>query len=106
MPTTLNAGFAQLRANLEITDLQASTVSTRQKNVREAVEAELTVLSSFLVGSYSRNTMIGPLKEADIDIFTVLSAEYFSKYRPAVLLDRLRTALLKTYPTTPKIQLR
>lgn len=103
MATTIIGGFEQLRASLEITDLQATTTATRQKNVREAVEKELVVLKSFLVGSYARNTMIRPLKEADLDVFLVLSSEYFSKYRPAALLNRVRTVLLRTYPETPNI---
>ncbi len=61
MATTVKSGFRTLKSNLEITDLQQGTVSTRQKNVRKAVEAELTVLDSFLTGSYSRSTMIAPL---------------------------------------------
>jgi hypothetical protein len=36
MPTTINAGFNKLKENLEITDLQSATVSTRQQGVREA----------------------------------------------------------------------
>lgn len=103
MPTTINAGFTKLRENLEITDLQAATVSTRQQRVREAVEKEMTVLSSFLAGSYARSTMIAPLAQCDVDIFVVLDPSYFQKYRPAALLDRVRTVLLKTYTTTPKI---
>jgi hypothetical protein len=103
MPTTITAGFQRLKENLEITDLQAGTVSTRQQRVREAVEKEMTVLSSFLAGSYSRSTMIGPLSKSDIDICMVLDPSYFDKYKPAALLDRVRTILLKTYTTTPKI---
>lgn len=103
MPTTIAAGFESLRANLEITGLQAETVSTRQQSVREAVASELSVLDSFLVGSYARDTMIRPLKEADIDVFVVLSAAYFAKYRPPALLDKVRAVLLKTYPKTPTI---
>jgi hypothetical protein len=103
MPTTIIAGFNKLRENLEITDLQAATVSTRQQRVREAVEKEMLVNSSFLAGSYARSTMIGPLAKSDIDIFMVLNPTYFEKYKPAALLDRVRTVLLKTYTTTPKI---
>jgi hypothetical protein len=101
--TTIAAGFRELAANLEITNLQADTVSTRQQNVRDVVERELTVLDSFLVGSYGRDTMIGPLADADIDIFVVLSSDYYKEYTPSTLLDRLRAVLLKTYTRTPKI---
>src|SRR4051794_10410659 len=101
MATTIVASFQKLKENLEITDLQATTVSTRQQRVREAVEKEMTVLTSFLAGSYSRSTMIGPLSKSEIDIFIVLDPSYFEKYKPAALLDRARTVLLKTYTTTP-----
>lgn len=97
MPTTIDQGFRQLRTNLEITNLQAGTVSTRQQNVRDAVAAQLTVKESFLTGSYMRNTMIAPLKEADVDIFVVLDSGYFDQGGQAALLDRVRRALLKTY---------
>jgi hypothetical protein len=103
MATTIQAGFAKLRANLEITGLQTITVSTRQIGVRDAVARSFTVLDSFLAGSYARSTMIAPLGDADIDIFIVLDPSYYSKYTPASLLDRLRKVLLETYTTTSKI---
>jgi len=103
MATTIKGGFAQLAANLEITPLQSTTTSTRQQNVRDAVAAGLTVLDSFLAGSYARSTMIGPLNEADIDIMVVLDASYFTQYTPATLLAKVREVLLQTYSTTPKI---
>lgn len=99
MPTTIKQGFEQLRQNLEITDLQEQTVSTRQTNVREAVEKELSVLDSFLTGSYRRSTMIAPLAEADVDIFVVLSAKYFEQGGQASILDKVKLALKKTYKT-------
>lgn len=103
MPTTITAGFNKLKENLEITGLQSATVSTRQQGVRAAVEKEMTVLTSFLGGSYARSTMIGPLANSDIDIFIVLDASYYEKYTPAALLDRVRTVLLKTYKDTKSI---
>jgi hypothetical protein len=45
-----------------MTGLQKRTVSTRQTNLRKVLEAGLDVEHSFLTGSYSRNTMIAPLK--------------------------------------------
>jgi hypothetical protein len=99
MPTTIWSGFDTLRSNLEITDLQAKTVSTRQKNVRSAVEAHLDVLDWFLAGSYNRDTMIAPLKEADVDIFVVLKAKYWSVTNHATVLDLVKGVLKKTYKT-------
>lgn len=99
----MNQSFQQLKANLEITGLQQQTVSTRQQNVRDAVTADLIVLDTFLTGSYRRSTMIAPLKDADIDVFVVLDASYFKHGGQAWLIDKVKTTLKKTYPTTPKI---
>jgi hypothetical protein len=109
MATTISQAFQELKENLEITGLQASTVSTRQQTVREVIEANLTVLDSFLTGSYSRSTMIAPLKQADVDIFFVLDPQYFHHYKDgenggqAGLLDLVKRSLLRTYTRTPDI---
>ena len=109
MATSVQQSFETLKTNLEITGLQASTVSTRQTSVRGVVEAGLSVEDSFLAGSYARNTMIAPLKEADVDIFVVLKPSYFHQYNngqnggQAALLDLLKRTLLKTYTSTPDI---
>lgn len=109
MATSIISAFEELRQRLEITSLQHSTVSTRQSNVRKVIEADLTVLDSFLTGSYSRSTMIAPLKEADVDIFFVLDNSYFYHYDngqnggQAGLLDLVKRALRRTYTKTPDI---
>jgi hypothetical protein len=108
MATTIPQSFSVLRSNLEITGLQAETVSTRQKSVREVVANGMTVSDDFLTGSYSRSTMIAPLSEADLDIFCVLDPTYFHHYNgqnggPAGLLDFTKRTLLKTYTRTPDI---
>lgn len=108
MATTIDGAFSEFKSNLEITGLQASTVSSRQQNVRKVVSEKLTVSDSFLTGSYSRHTMIAPLKEADIDIFVVLDNRYFHHYNgqnggQAGLLDLLKSALKRTYSKTPDI---
>lgn len=104
MAKTILESFRELKTNLEITEPQQSTVSTRQQNVRKAVEQEMNVLDSFLTGSYSRHTIISPLKEADIDIFIVLNwSYYYDLDGPASLLDKVKRVLKKTYPNTPDI---
>ena len=103
MATTVKQGFKIFKSSLEITDLQQETVSTRQKNVRKAVDAEFTVLDSFLTGSYSRHTMIAPLSEADIDVFVVLYSSYYEANGQANLLDKVKRVLRRTYPKTPEI---
>jgi hypothetical protein len=102
MATTIAAAFREFSTRLNISGLQESTVSTRQQNVRHAVASELNVLDSFLTGSYRRDTMITPLKEADVDIFIVLNSEYYESNGQATLLDRVKRALKRTY-TTPDI---
>lgn len=103
MATTIPAAFQKLKANLEITGLQKSTVSTSQENVRDLITAEMDVLDSFLTGSYARSTMVAPLSEADIDIFIVLDPKYYEQDGQASLLDKIKRVLLKTYTKTPKI---
>lgn len=103
MARTIYQSFQEMKSRLEITGLQHSTVSTRQQNVRAAVESYLSVLDSFLTGSYSRSTMISPLKESDVDIFVVLDAKYYESNGQANLLDRLKRVLKHTYPSTPDI---
>lgn len=109
MARTITQAFLDFKERLEITGLQSSTVSTRQQAVREVVEAGLDVNDSFLSGSYSRNTLIAPLAEADIDIFIVLHSKYFHHYKDgqnggqAGLLDFVKRTLQKTYTRTPDI---
>jgi hypothetical protein len=103
MARTITQGFEQLRQSLEITGLQSETVSTRQQSVRSALDDGLTVLETFLTGSYRRSTMIAPLKEADVDIVAVMDPSYYQWDGQASLLDKVKRVLLKRYPTTPKI---
>src|SRR6202158_6208389 len=68
----------------------------------------MTVTSDFLTGSYSRSTMVAPLKEADIDIFFVLDTKYFHHYNnqnggPAGLRGFSQRTPLKTSSRRPGI---
>lgn len=108
MAVGIPQAFQQFRQNLEITSLQGTTVSSRQKAVREVIQAGMKVHDSFLTGSYQRNTMIAPLSEVDIDIFFVLDSSYFHHYNnqnggQAGLLDWVKRTLKRTYATTPDI---
>lgn len=97
MATTVVQAFQEFMSTLEITDLQSTTASDRQTTVRGIVKKELTVIDDFLTGSYRRNTMIRPLKEADVDIFVVLHSDYFSKNTPRGILDKVKKVLLDHY---------
>src|SRR5215212_5223395 len=108
MASTVLESFRQFASNLTLTGLQESTVSTRQTTVRAAVESDLSVLDSFLTGSYRRHTLIPPLKDADVDVVAVLDAKYFHNYNdrnggPAGLLDLVKRTLRRTYTQTPDI---
>ncbi len=103
MAKTILQSFQEYKRNLEITSLQTEVVSTRHTNVRKILSDNLKVLDTFLTGSYSRSTMIAPLKEADIDIFAVLNPEYYEKDGQAKLLDIVKRSLKKAYPITSKI---
>lgn len=97
MATTIASGFQKFRENLEITSLQGSETSSRQQNVREWVAKEMTVVHSFLTGSYTRNTMIAPLTDADIDVMLVMHHSYYATDGQVSLLDKVKRALAKPY---------
>jgi len=107
MAISIAQGFQKLKGNLEITTLQADTVSTPQQNIRSVVQSDLEAVDDFLTGSYIRNTMIGPLSEADVDIMIILDNRYFHNYTDgknggqAGLLDLLKRTLRKTFTRTP-----
>jgi len=108
VPYTVPESFRQFSSNLTLTGLQESTVSTRQNNIRSAMESGLSVLDTFLTGSYRRHTLIAPLKDADIDIFIVLGVDYYHRYNgqnggQAGLLDLVKRTLRRTYTETPDI---
>jgi hypothetical protein len=88
-PSTIDEGFEELCNDLEVTDPQEETVSTRQ-NVRKALEGDFKILDSFLTGSYRRSTMILPLTEADVDILIVLDPKYYGRsVRPGATLLKI-----------------
>src|SRR5260370_2628679 len=103
---TIVQGFQELRSRLEITNLQSSAVSKRHQRIREILKKELPVLEDdgdFLTGSYVRNTMIAPIKDADIDIFFVLDRSYYYDNDQASLLNKVKSTLKKVYPQTTDI---
>jgi hypothetical protein len=95
------AAFREFRGNLEITGLQESVVAARHEKVRAVVARGLTVRESFLTGSYRRRTLIGPLRDADVDIVIVLAREY-RRLGPVAVLDLVKDTLREQY-TSPKI---
>lgn len=99
---TRTQAFERLRSNLELTAPQETTVAARQTSVRAAVARQLPVVNAFLTGSYRRQTLIGPLKRADVDIVVVLDRDYKQR-GPRAVLELVKKALLVEYPKTPEI---
>lgn len=93
------AAFDEFRGNLEITGLQESVVAARHEKVRAVVARDLTVRESFLTGSYRRRTLIGPLRDADVDIVIVLAREY-RRRGPVAVLDLVKDTLREQYPSS------
>jgi hypothetical protein len=103
---TVTEGFKTLRSSLEITQPQQQAVSGRQQSIREYLKnSKFDINDDFLIGSYARQTMIGPLSDADVDIFFVLDSKYYHEAQKnnepqASLLDRVRSLINNKYPST------
>jgi len=60
----------------QITDLQGKTISERRDVIEEILEEDMAVEDSQLIGSFTRNTMVGPLREdSDADVMVVLDGD-------------------------------
>jgi len=92
--------FEQLRRNLELTGLQQSTVAARQEDLRAGLAGDLAIRDSFLTGSYVRQTLIGPLANADVDVVVVLDTRTYAGRGARSVLEMVRGVLLRTYPST------
>jgi len=103
MAKNIPDSFSIFKSNLDIIDLHQSKISSRQLIVRGVLEEEFDVKQTFLSGSYSRNTIISPLKQAEIDVFVVLDPTYFSEEGQVSLLDRVKRVLQKMYSESPEI---
>lgn len=95
---TIPEAFAKFKSNLEPSQREREDASRRQKTIRGQVEEGLSVATSFLAGSYIRETAVRPLK--DVDIMVVLSdpeTEYLDQ-PPTAVLDKLIEILEPHYP--------
>jgi len=58
-----------------ITNRQGKTISQRRDVLVEILEGDMEIRDSQLIGSYTRNTMVGPLtQDSDADVMIVLDA--------------------------------
>jgi hypothetical protein len=66
---TPNEAFRKFRSNLELTQKEQDSASSRQKEIRALMDQSFKIADDFLTGSYRRWTKTKPLK--DVDIFRV-----------------------------------
>lgn len=90
----LETKFDQLRQNIELTQNQREKIITSHTALRAAIEKLPYVQSTFLTGSYKKNTMIRPPN--DVDMFVILKADQAS-LQPQSVLDKLKKDIATTY---------
>lgn len=94
---SVNEGFLKFRGNLETTDAEDASASSRQKRIRAQLDADetLDIVEDFLTGAYRRHTKTKPLR--DVDIMIVLrNTEYLARH-PHNILEVVRAALVPYY---------
>jgi hypothetical protein len=96
---TPNEAFRKFRSNLELTQKEQDSASSRQKEIRALMDQSFKIADDFLTGSYRRWTKTKPLK--DVDIFCVFHDDERPRYRndkaPSVVLADVEKALAKKY---------
>lgn len=92
--------FEKFRLKIEPTEKEKSDISASNNKMREILKnsAEISVVDSFLTGSYARQTMIRPLK--DVDFFVQMNYGAHKNDNSMQLLHKVRRVLYKAYPTT------
>jgi hypothetical protein len=96
---TPNEAFRKFRSNLELTQKEQDSASSRQKEIRGLMDESFAIEHDFLTGSYRRWTKTKPLK--DVDIFCVFHDDERKRYRdgkrPTVVLGNVENILAKKY---------
>ncbi len=89
--------FKKFKSRLELSPTEQQDASKRQKDVRETIDEDFDVDTSFLTGSYGRHTKTKPLK--DVDIFFVLGSDETHRLDrpPAEILDDFKKTLTDAY---------
>lgn len=74
----IGAQFDRFLRNIELTDVQVGAASTRHRAIRDKLESSFPGATTFIVGSYAKNTSVRP--PSDLDIFLVLPDSIYRKY--------------------------
>jgi hypothetical protein len=94
---TVAEAFGKFRSRLEATDAEEKSAASRQKRIREQLDASsIAIERDFLAGSYKRETKTKPLR--DVDIFVVLSDGTYLDKHPSVVLQDVLAVLEPSYP--------
>jgi len=93
--------FERFRSKIEPTEKEKSSISASHNKMREILKnsTEISVVDSFLTGSYARQTMIRPLK--DVDFLVQMNYGAHKNDNSVQLLHKVHRVLSKTYPLTP-----
>jgi predicted nucleotidyltransferase len=96
---TPNEAFRKFRSNLELTQKEQDSASSRQKEIRALMDESFNIADDFLTGSYRRWTKTKPLK--DVDIFCIFHDDERPRYRngkaPSIVLGDVEKVLTKKY---------
>jgi len=107
MATTIIQSFNEYSKNLEITNLQTSTVANCRRNVTTKIGKVLSLHpeESKVIGSWARNTLARRLSEGDVDVMVVLhygnNIGWTGNDGVVKCLDKFKEILQKAYPSTP-----
>lgn len=91
-----NEAFRKFRRNLETTETEDKSASSRQRRIRTQLDnSTLEIDNDFLTGAYIRHTKTKPLR--DVDIMIVLSDIRYLDRHPRDVLDAVRDVLAPLY---------
>ena len=94
---TVPEAFTKFQRRLEATDAEERSASSRQKKLREQLDASaIGIDRDFLAGSYRRETKTKPLR--DVDIFEVLADTSYLDKHPSKVLNDVKDVLEPHYP--------
>ncbi|MEV0283498.1 CBASS oligonucleotide cyclase [Kribbella sp. NPDC050820] len=92
---SVNEAFFKFRGRLETTTAEDASASSRQKRLRQQLDAALDIDDDFLTGAYRRHTKTKPLR--DVDIMIVLTDTTYLNKHPHDVLEVVREALVPHY---------
>lgn len=91
-----NEAFRKFRRNLETTETEDKSASSRQRRIRTQLDnSTLEIDNDFLTGAYIRHTKTKPLR--DVDIMIVLSDIRYLDRHPRDVLEAVRDVLAPLY---------